>query len=244
MSHRRDRILNGWDTMLYRFMSGDFPITITILAILAYWAANHRSTVRELWHDERPVWSWLGRGAIALAVLAPLWIAVFDNWRDLLGYALSPHDRWMSNPFATTPAPAAVHWVTFGLIGVSVLVDALLYAKRRNGLWLPVMMIVFGGGYFYFMNSIRMRVDALLLQAENSLQHPELLGFAFTLFWSLGLYIFIVSTIIAIYLVFFGAAALVLSLLYGLTSRGGHPAPESLPILHRPSTVTGRRERE
>ena len=218
--------------MLFQFVSGDFPITLTILAVLAYWAMRHRSTVQELWRDERPVWTWLGRAAIVLAVLIPLWVAAFDNWRDLLGYSLSAHDRWMSNPFKTTPASEMVRWVTFGLIGASVLVDALLYARRRNGLWLLVIMIALGGSYFYFMNSIRIRVDALLLQAEDSLRHPEALGLAFTLFWALGLYVFIVSTLFAIYLTFFGVAAFVISLIYSLLNRGERIEPSTLTILH------------
>lgn len=230
--------------MLYRFMSGDFPITLTILAVLGYWAWHHRSTVQELWHEEGPVWTWLGRAAIALAVLAPLWIAAFDNWRQLLAYTLSPHDRWMGNPFATSPTPEAVRVISFVLIGLSVLVDALLYARRRNGLWLLVIMAIFGTAYYYFMNAIRIRVDSLLLQAEDSLRHPEAFGLAFTIFWSLGLYVFIVSTIFAIYFVFFALTAFVASIIYSLLARGERTEPGSLPILRGMPTVPGQRKSE
>ena len=230
--------------MLYQFMSGDWPISLTILLALGYWALSHRSTVHELWQDERPVWTWLGRLAIVLAVLAPIWIAAFDNWRDLLAYSMSAHDRWKSNPFGTSPASEAVRWVSFGLIGLSVLVDAFLYARRRNGLVLLLLMFVFGGTYFYFMNAIRMRVDVLLLQAEDSLRHPELFGLAFTIFWAGGLYIFLVSTIFAIYLVFFAVAAIIISVIYSLISRDEPVQPESLTILRRLPTVPGQRDGE
>jgi len=49
--------------MLYQFLSGDLPLSLTIWIVLAVWANGHRSTVRDFWSDPSPFWRVVERAA-------------------------------------------------------------------------------------------------------------------------------------------------------------------------------------
>lgn len=228
--------------MLYQFVSGDFPISITLWLLLAMLATRYPGSIRGLWRDRSRAWRWIGRLALTVPVLAPLWIAAADNWRQLLGLTMPAGQRWTSDPFETTPPADWVHAVSLGLLALAILALALLYARRRYGLWLLLVPLLVGSTYFYFMNAIRIRVDVLLRQAEYSLHHPEPYGLAFTLFWAAGLYVFIASVIVALLAALWALVAFVTTVVYNLLTRGGHPDPESLRVFEGIAALKRSRE--
>lgn len=205
--------------MLYRFISGDFPLTIMFLVVLGAFARSHWSGVREYWNLEKPFWRVVGRATLILTVALPLWIAAFDNWRDLLGYSLGSHDRSKSNVFDTTPTPEAIRWITLALIAISLVCCALIYARRQHGLAMLILTFIFGAAYFYFMNGVRMRADVFLMGTSDSLAHPSVFDFTAILFWSIGMYMVVCSVIAAAYAFLFSALAIPLHIVFSIVNR-------------------------
>src|SRR5579875_63380 len=157
--------------MLYTFLSGDFPITIAIYLIMLGWWWNRRSLLRNLWSGDTPIWNRIAQLTLGAMVVAPLWIAAFDNWRQLLAYQYSPANRWQSDPFGTAPTAMPLRYVSFVLLGIVVVGCALLYVRHRNGLGLAIVALVLGIGVFVALDPIRSRLDSLLWQAHYSLDH-------------------------------------------------------------------------
>ncbi|MBX6342402.1 MAG: hypothetical protein IRY97_08080 [Thermomicrobiaceae bacterium] len=202
--------------MLYRFLSGDYPISLALLAILGLWAARNRSTVRDLLAGSG-AGAWVGRVTVGATLAAIAWIAALDNWRQLLAYVFSPRDRWMSDPFETTPTPLALRLVSLALVAVVVLGLAALYARARGHLLWPPALFLASTIYFYTFNKLRIRVDALLRLTDHGLDSVVAVGF--TLFWASGLYLLIATVIIAAVVWLFSLAALPARLAYWLATR-------------------------
>lgn len=238
--------------MLYQFISGDFPLTITFLIVLAVWANGHRSTVREFWNDSSPFWRWVERTTLILSVVLPLWIAIFDNWRQLLGYSLPTSSRYESDIFITTVTPEPLRWITLALIAISLVCLALIYARRQHGLGKLSLMLVFALAYFYFMNGIRMRADTFLATTQDDLDHPQVMNVIFIVVWAIGMYGFIASVIAAAYIWLFSVVAFPLHIIYGIATRNrAEVDPESLlvyrvlqQVRQEPSRVTAPGERD
>jgi hypothetical protein len=205
--------------MLYQFISGDFPLTIVFLVVLAAWATGHRSTIREFWNESSPFWRAVGRTTLVLSVVLPLWIALFDNWRQLLGYSLSASSRYKSDIFITTVTPEPLRWISLALIAISLICLALIYVRRQHGLGMLLMMLVFGAAYFYFFNGVRMRADVFLATTQEDLDHPTATNVIFIVAWAFGMYAFIASVIAAAYVWLFAAIAFPLHIIYGLATR-------------------------
>ncbi len=205
--------------MLYRFLSGDFPLTILFLVALGAFANRHWSGMRDYWTETNLFWRIVGRTTLILTVLLPIWIAAFDNWRQLLGYSLSAPVRYKSDVFDTSATPDAIRWVTLALLAISLVCVALIYARRQHGLGMIALIFVFAAAYFYFFNGIRMRADVFLATTKDSLEHPGIVNLGFTLFWSIGMYTVICSVIAAAYAWLFSALAIPLHIIFSIVTR-------------------------
>jgi hypothetical protein len=215
--------------MLYQFVSGDLPLSLTIWIVLTVWASSHRSTLRDFWYEPSPFWRVVERATLIFAVVIPLWVALFDNWRQLLGYSLSPSTRYKSDIFATSVTPDPIRWVTLALIAASLVCLALIYARRQHGLGMLSLILVFALAYFFFLNSFRMRADVFIVTTQNDLDHPGVATTIYILVWVVTLCGFIASTIAAAYVWLFAVIAFPLHIIFGLFNRNQTRAePDSI----------------
>jgi hypothetical protein len=215
--------------MLYQFVSGDLPLSLTIWIVLTVWASSHRSTLRDFWYEPSPFWRVVERATLIFAVVIPLWVALFDNWRQLLGYSLSPSTRYKSEIDATSGPPDPSRWVPLALIAVSLVCLALIYARRQHGLGMLSLILVFALAYFFFLNSFRMRADVFIVTTQNDLDHPGVATTIYILVWVVTLCGFIASTIAAAYVWLFAVIAFPLHIIFGLLNRNQTKAePDSI----------------
>jgi hypothetical protein len=220
--------------MLYRFLSGDFPLTLMFLAFLGAFAQRHWSGVREYWSERDPFWRIVGRTTLILTLVLPIWIALFDNWRQLLGYSLSASTRYKTDVFDTSSTPEALRWITLALIAISLVCVALIYARKQHGIGMLVLVFVFCAAFFYFFNGLRMRADVFLATTKDSLDHPSVLDVSFIIFWSLGMYLVVCAVIAAAYAWLFSVLAIPLHIIYGIATRNKATVePDSLIVYRK-----------
>ncbi|MDI3339733.1 MAG: hypothetical protein QJR03_04300 [Sphaerobacter sp.] len=220
--------------MLYRFLSGDFPITIVLYLVTWLWARGRPSLLRQVALGDTPVWNGIGRLTLAAVGLFPLWVALADNWRQLMAYGMVPSRRWESNPFATAVTAEPVRAVTLALLAVGLVGTALLCARHRASLPVALLAGALGVVGFYFLNPIRIRLDVYLLGTEASLAQPRVVDVGFIVFWASGLYCLIAGLIVGGAAALFAAVALPVRLGYWLISRG-RPEREApvFQVFHR-----------
>ena len=204
---------------MYRFFSGDFPVTIMIYGIMWFALRGRYSLVRDLTFGDTRFWNRLGQITAGAALVLPLWVAAVDNWRQLLSYSPFLTDRWESDPFQTAATPASLRAVTVVLAIILVGGLAALYVRHRGGVSVPLIAIVIGALFLNFIDPIRMRVDALMLGTQTDLNNPHVFDVAFILFWALGLYFLLATVILAAVALAWGAVALPAKLIYWLATR-------------------------
>jgi len=225
--------------MLYKFVSGDFPLTIMFFVLLGAFAQRHWSGIRSYWMESHLFWRIVGRTTLILAVFLPLWIAVFDNWRQLLGYSLSAKTRFKSDVFDSAVTPDVVRVITFVLIGISLVCVALIYARRQHGIGMLAVIFVFCAAFFYFFNGLRMRADVFLATTKDSLAHPSFVDTGFILFWSLGMYLVICAVIASAYAWLFSVLAIPLHIIFSIATRDrGEADPDSLMVYRTLRTMS------
>jgi hypothetical protein len=205
--------------MLYRFLSSDYPITLALLVVLLAWTRWQRAIVFEMVRLPSRRWRRVGWAAIAATLLLVVWVALFDNWRQLLGLFLPAGQRWMSDPFETAPTPWFFRMITLVLVTVSVGGSALIYAYHRGGLLLPLALVVPARAYVYFLDSIRQRTDVLLRMAEGKLEGARLIDIVGTLYWTVGVSALIGSIVLASWLFLWGLAVPMARVLLWIATR-------------------------
>ncbi|MGA7672992.1 MAG: hypothetical protein WBW04_21425 [Nitrolancea sp.] len=230
--------------MLYKFVSGDFPLTIMFFVFLGLFAQRHWSGVRSYWTEKNLFWRIVGRTALILTVVLPLWIATFDNWRQLLGYSLSAKTRFKSDVFDTAIPSDAVRIITLVLIGISLVCVALIYARRQHGLGMLSIIFIFAAAFFYFFNGLRMRADVFLATTKDSLGQPTVVDTSFILFWSLGMYMVVCAVIAAAYAWLFSVLAIPLHIVFSIAMRNKNDVdPDSLVIYRKLRSISNETTR-
>jgi hypothetical protein len=227
--------------MLYRFLSSDYPITLALVLVLAAWGHWQRAVVLDMVRLPSRRWALVGRAAVAATVLLLLWVAAFDNWRQLLGLFLPADERWMSDPYESAPTPWPLRAVTLGLLAISVGGSALIYAYNRGGLLLPLALILPARAYLYFLDPIRQRIDVFLRMAEGKLEGARLIDVAGTLYWTVGLYTLIGSLVLAAWLFLWSLSVPVAKLVVWLSMRGQDTGPSERFALYRRRAEAMRR---
>lgn len=205
--------------MLYTFLSGDFPITIVIYLIMLGWWWNRRSLLRDLLTGDTPIWNRIAQITLGAMVVAPLWIAAFDNWRQLLAYQYAPAERYLSDPYGTAATAMPLRYISFILLGIVVVGCALLYVRHRNGLGLAIITLVIGLVMFIGLDPIRSRLDALLWQAQFSFGDSRAIDTAWVVFWALGLYALIAALVLGLLMAFTSALVIPLKLINAVIDR-------------------------
>jgi hypothetical protein len=202
--------------VLYEFVASNYPVSIVIALLVGAWAYRNRSSIQLAVLEEVKAWRVVSAIGVVSTVLLLLWVTVLDNWRQLLGYWIPAHRRWMADPIEAAVTPDALRYITLALVAVSIVSLALVYGRYRGPYSFLVLAMIFLPVYAYVFNQIRIRADVFLRQAENSLRNPELLDTGFVLFWTAGLVVIIASVVLASYLMMFAVVALPVRFVSGL----------------------------
>lgn len=203
--------------MLYDFLSGNWPISFIILAVVGTWAYRSRSSIRLAMNEASPFWSWVGRAGIVSTALFFLWVTVFDNWRQLLAYVVITGREYAADPFERAATPEMLRWVSLALLVVSIVSLAMLYARHMGAYVFLIISVIFAPIFMFTFNEIRISADAFLRLSEHALENPQLLDAGAIVFWSAGMFVIIAGVVMAAYLTFFSLVALPLRIIYGLT---------------------------
>lgn len=217
---------------LFDVFASDYPITLSVLLVLWLIVRPQRSIVRWMWNDQSPRERLLSRAAIVVAAIALAWITVFDNWRQLLGFLVDKKDRWRSDPYLFEPPADIVRVITFTLVALTVLGGAYLYARYARGYLMPIVLAPVAFAVFYVLNSFRMRFELEGPLSERGVDWTHAGEALMTIVWFAMFYAVMAILIACAYLIFWGPASIVVSLLYRNTiGRQRIEEPEMYRIL-------------
>lgn len=218
------------------FLTSDYAILITLLAVGAFILRPHQWIMRRMWNDE-VLWartaSRLSFGAIGLFLL---WTTFLDSWRQLLGLLVDERDRWKSDLYKSAPPSDAVRFITITLFFLSVLGASYLYARYARGYFFPIIAGPCGLAMFYALNGFRMRFDIVgsLWQGGVDWSSPVEIGSTLAWFGVDQTILFVL--ILSVFATFWGPIAIIFSLIFRRTI--------GRETVHEPAIYRALRERQ
>jgi hypothetical protein len=141
------------------FLSGSTVVgLVLILAVLAIARAN-RVFLRDIGHDPEPVWRGLYRIAAAITLVMMSWIAIFDQWRQLLDEPLRRAGQFPSERIVFDPVAAPIRAISLVLLAASLLTTAPLIARHVGGYGVQLTGLISSVAMWLPLYTIRVRFD-------------------------------------------------------------------------------------
>lgn len=229
---------------MFDILVSDWGILIALCITLAALMRFFGSTTHMMLFDRESTFRWLSRATFAIVGVFMLWATIFDNWRQLLGVITTyTHDAKtgrVSDPFYSTPASDVERTVSYVLFGLAVLGGALLFARYARGYWGPLLATPLSLVMYYVFNAFRVRLDVDSVRITDA----SITGVAdiiSTLFWVAGLWISFALLITCVYLLFWGPASIIVSLIYRSTvGKVVHQESEMFRIIRERSEARRR----
>lgn len=202
--------------MLYDFLSSNYPISLIILALVGLWAYRSRSSIDLALRRDTPVWRMVSRVAAGSTALLFVWVTLFDNWRQLLGYVVITDRDWAADLLTTEATPEALRAVSLVLLAVALVGLGLVYARHMGSYAFLIVTVIFAPIFMFTFNEIRISSDLYLRLTEFSLVNADAIDVASIVFWSTGMYVITAAVTLAGFLTLFALVALPARAIYGL----------------------------
>ena len=201
---------------MFEFLVGDFAaVAGASLVVLAMWRL-FPSAVNRIVNEKPAFRRYINRGILLSGVVAVLWIAIFDNWRKVIGiptgWIQDDRAQLASDPFYSDNVSDPVRAVSWVLYLTAVVGGAYLFARFARGYAEPLILGPVGLVSFFILNSLRLRYDVDSVRiAYGTIETP--LDVGLTLLWIAALIVSIALILFAMYLLAWAPVALILSLI-------------------------------
>jgi type IV secretory pathway VirB3-like protein len=209
--------------VLYSFLTGNYPISMIIAVFVGLWAYRSRDSILRAMNGDTVIWNLIGRVAVGATVFGFVWITVFDNWRQMLGYLVQERVRYRADPMQAAIVGDEVRTISLVLLGVSAVALAAVYARHRGPFVFLVISLVFAPLYAFVFNEVRMRADVFLRFSDTALASGDPVDIGFVLFWASGLLVIIATVVVTAYLFLFAVVALPIRVIYAIATRKQEP---------------------
>ncbi len=155
-------------------------IVLLLLCVLAVYA--NRGFFREVWNDPSRFWRVMARSAAALGVSTLIWVALLDDWLQLVAEPYRLSMPWDYQRVVLDPIDSTIRTISIVLIGAMLLTMACLFARHVGGYLLQAGTLVLATLVWMPIFIMNQRLNAMIVQgAEASETLPEVLGLS--AFW-------------------------------------------------------------
>ncbi|HUG17080.1 MAG TPA: hypothetical protein VMM78_18880 [Thermomicrobiales bacterium] len=202
---------------MFNFLASDYPILLTLLLTIWLFVRREGSILRWMWFDRAPWARIVTRASIGLMLACVLWVAVVDNWRQMLGFMMGEKERWRSDPYLYDPPADVLRVTTFALFGLAVLGGAYLYARYARGYLMPIVLAPLALPVFYALNTFRTRFELEGPLSERGVDFTDPMQALMTFVWFAMFYCVMIVLTLSAYVIFWGPASIVVSIIYRST---------------------------
>jgi hypothetical protein len=202
---------------VFEFLVGDFAIVAgAALAIIGAWRL-FPFAVKRIVNDPSKAHRFVNRGFLAAGAAAITWIAVFDNWRQVIGiptgWLQDDKSQRASDPFYSGDISDPVRAVSWALFLAAVVGGAYFFARYSRGITEPILLGPLAVIAFFILNTFRLRFDVDSVRiAYGTIDSP--LDIGLTLLWIGVLIVSMGLIVLAMYLLAWAPLAFVFALIY------------------------------
>jgi hypothetical protein len=202
---------------MFEFFVGDFSVVVgATLVLISAWRL-WPSTVNRILRDKPAYRRYLNNGILLTGAATVLWIAIFDNWRQVIGiptgWFQDDKAQRASDPFYSGDVSDPIRAMSWALFIASVVGGAYLFARFSRGYAEPLILGPVALVGFFILNTIRLRYDVDSVRiAYGTIDSP--IDVFLTLLWVGVLWISMGLIVLAMYLIAWAPVALLMSIIY------------------------------
>ena len=202
---------------MFEFLVGDFAVVAgAALAAFSFWRLFPYG-VRRVVNDESKRHRHLNRAIVASGGAMLLWIALFDNWRQVIGiptgWIQDDKAQRASDPFYSGDIADPIRAVSWVLFFVTVIGGAYFFARYARGYAEPLLLGPTALVAFFILNTFRLRFDVDSVRiAYATIESP--IDIFMTLLWIGALWVTMSLIVTAMYLMAWAPFALLFSFIY------------------------------
>ncbi len=202
---------------MFELLVGDFAVVVgAVIAAVAFWRL-FPSGVNRVVREQPRTRGFVNIGILIAGGLAVLWIAIFDNWRQVIGiptgWLQDDKAQRASDPFYTGDVAEPIRFVSWILFFAAVIGGAYLFARFQRGYAEPLILGPIAVVLFFVLNTFRLRFDVDSVRiAYGSIESP--LDVTMTLLWIGALWVTMALLVLSMYLMAWAPFALVFSIIY------------------------------
>lgn len=141
------------------FLASNLMLGLVLLALLGALAWWHPTTVVDLLTQRSPGWRTLSWVTLLLTLGLILWFSLADDWRKIFGELLDIGEKFASQRAVLQPVDHTIRMITFGLLILTLIPTACLFARHIGGYGLQLGLIILGVTAFFPFYLIRQRLD-------------------------------------------------------------------------------------
>ncbi|RIK37471.1 MAG: hypothetical protein DCC58_17945 [Chloroflexi bacterium] len=223
---------------MFDILASNYPITlVAALGLLYVWSRN-QSAFAGMWNDRSAWGRRVSRATFVALGMLLIWISIFDNWRQLLGFLVDEKNRWRSDLYLYEPPSDAVRFVTWSLFVITLLGTASLFARYGSGYVLPLLISLGSIVLFFILNNLRMTFEPAGPLSERGVDYTDPLEALMTFVW-FGIFYCVMATLLySAFAIFWGPAAFVMALAYRTTiGRRKIEEPDMFRIIRERSSL-------
>ncbi len=202
---------------MFKFLVGDFSVVMgAVMVALAAWRI-FPFAVNRIVNEQPPIRGWINRAILATGGVMVLWIAIFDNWRQVIGiptgWLQDDRAQRASDPFYMDSISEPVRLVSWVLFMATVAGGAYFFARFSRGYAEPLVLGPLAVIAFFVLNTFRLRYDVDSVRiAYGSIESP--IEIFLTLLWVGVLWISMGLIVLAMYLIVWAPLAFAASVVY------------------------------
>ena len=202
---------------MFEFLVGDFSIVMGALLVAASAWRIFPFAVKRMVNEQPPLRGWINRAILAIGGVMVIWIALFDNWRQVIGiptgWLQDDKAQRASDPFYSGEIADPVRAVSWALFIITVVGAAYLFARFSRGYAEPLILGPLAVVSFFVLNTIRLRYDVDSVRiAYGTIESP--IDIFLTLLWVGVLWISMGLIVMAMFLLAWAPLALLISIVY------------------------------
>jgi hypothetical protein len=170
---------------MFNLLLSNTAMGLAIITVIATLGWTQRSPLSILFEEPERRWRWMAWVWASILGVVIAWITLTDDWLQLVTEPYRLSQQWDSQRVIFDPVDPTIRLATIGLIGLSLLPSAALFARHIGGYLLQFVLLVISLCAWFPVFIFRQRLDMVVNTAPANTPDSMSETASFLVFWLL-----------------------------------------------------------
>jgi MFS family permease len=170
---------------MFNLLLSNTAMGVVIITVIAALGSTQRSAISILFEEPERGWRWMAWVWVSILAALIAWITFTDDWLQLATEPYRLSQQWDSHRVIFDPVDRTIRLATIGLIALSLLPSAALFARHIGGYVLQTALLVMSLCAWFPVFIFRQRLDMFVNTAPENTPDSLTETASFLSFWLL-----------------------------------------------------------